>query len=180
MITTFINIIKRPWNIIILALSSFVIFILLRIVPVYEILKNSFKIPGLSLVRKWDIFTEYVFTSFCDITLGEQFLIVSLSILTAFNIILFVIFARRQSTLLSKRTAFASFSGMFLGLFGVGCLSCGVLILAPLITFVGLGAYLGDFTQYALMISYIGVFLVIISILYLLKKISDPLVCTPK
>ena len=158
-------------------MSSFFIFVLLRIAPVFEILKNSYKIPGLSFPRKWDIFIEYVFQTFCDINTAEQLLIIILSILTALNIVLFVIFAKRQRKMLSKRSLAASLSGMVLGLFGVGCLSCGVLILAPLLTFLGLGAYLGNFAEYAVTISYVGMVLVILSSLYLLKKISEPLIC---
>ena len=177
MLTTFINIMRKWKNSITLVIGSCVLFIILRILPVYEILKNSYKIPGISFSRKWELFIEYTFQSFVDISLGEQFIIFALSILTTFNIILFIIFARKQQKILSKRSFAASISGMVLGLFGVGCLSCGFLILAPLITFIGLGAYIGDFTQYAITISYGGIVLVIFSIFYLLKKISEPVVC---
>ena len=61
--------------------------------------------------------------------------------------------------------------------FGVGCLSCGFLIMAPVLTFLGLGAYLGKVGEHALLVSYGGMILVIISILYLLKKIGEHLIC---
>jgi hypothetical protein len=177
MFSTFIHILKHPKNIIALVFGSFITFTILRILPVFEILKNSYKIPNIGIARKFDLFWDYSFRSFCDISSGEQFLILVLSILTPFNIILFIIFVRRQRRMLSKRSFAASVSGMLLGLFGVGCLSCGVLILAPLITFLGLGAYLGNFAQYAITISYVGMILVIISSIYLLKKISEPFIC---
>lgn len=158
--------------------GSFITFTILRILPVFEILKNSYKIPGIGITRKFELFWDYSFLSFFNISRAEQFLVLALSTLTTLNIILFIIFARRQQQMLLKRSFVASLSGMFFGLFGVGCLSCGVLILAPLVTFLGLGAHLANFAQHAITISYIGMVLVIISSLYLLKKISDPLVCT--
>ncbi|MCA9351859.1 hypothetical protein KC866_00500 [Patescibacteria group bacterium] len=177
MVNTLLHILKRRWNTIALVCGSCAIFLILRIVPVYGILKTSYALPGLSFVRKIDIFLEYVIYSFTRISFHEQLLVIALSILTTLNIILFIVFTQRQQKLLSKRSFIASVSGMVLGLFGVGCVSCGVLVLAPLITALGLGAYLGTFTQYALLIAYIGLGFVIVSSLYLLRKISQPNIC---
>lgn len=178
MTSLFLNIFSKPKNYIGLLIGSFLFFILLRVLPVYEIIKNSFKIPGVSIFRKFEIFFDYTLISFMDASLNEQAIVAALSILTTMNIILLIAFAQRQRKILSKRSFFASISGMFLGLFGIGCLSCGVLIMAPLLTFIGLGSYLGNFSQHALLISYIGITFVVVSIIYLLKKLSEPLVCT--
>lgn len=177
MITTFINIIKRPGNIFLTLGFGFTIFTLLRIAPVYEILHNTFKISTLNAGRKFELFIDYVYTSFFEMSLGEEFLIIILSLATAINIVIFIAYVKRQRKVLSGKSLAASISGMVLGLFGVGCLSCGVLILAPVITFLGLGAYSQLFIRYGLMISYVGLILVIISILYLVRQLSKPLVC---
>jgi len=171
------SIIKRTKNSIALLITGFIIFTLLRIIPVFKILKSSFGIPNISFSRKWELFNEYVYQSFFDISAVEQSLAILLSLLTALNIILFIIYAKRQKQLLAQKSFIASISGMFLGLFGIGCLSCGVVILAPLITFLGLGVYAGAFIKYALVLASIGIVLVLISNAYLLKKISEPLIC---
>ncbi|MCA9352832.1 hypothetical protein KC901_01475 [Patescibacteria group bacterium] len=152
-------------------------FLVLRLLPVYEILSNSYKIPGLQFSRKWDIFVEYTLTSFLDVSLNEQLLIVGFSLLIVLNILLFVVFTKRHAKFFHKKSLFASISGMFLGMFGIGCLSCGVLVLAPVLTFLGFGAYLGTLSHYALAVSYIGLGFVTLSSVYLLYKLSRPLVC---
>lgn len=177
MLQTFISIAKQTKNIIAAAVLSFIIFTILRILPVYDILRNSFSIKGIPFFRKLEIFNEYIFTSFNTITTGEQILVISLSLLAAVNIVLFFVFAKRQRKMLSKRSFFASISGMFFGLFGVGCLSCGILLLAPLITFFGLGAYKKYFLEYAITISTVGIIFVILSSFYILYQLSKPQVC---
>jgi hypothetical protein len=177
MITLFVHLFRKPKNYLSLLIGSFFVFVIFRIIPVYRIIKNSFKIPELSISRKIEIFFDYTFVSFTQVPLQEQIIIIILSVLTMINIILFVMYSLRQRKILSKRSFFSSISGMFLGLFGVGCLSCGVLIMAPLLTFIGLGSYLGNFSQYALTFTYAGLFLLLISTLSLLHQLKKPLVC---
>ncbi len=177
MINLSYSIFKQPKNIIIWFLGSFLIFLILRILPVYGILKNAFSILDISFGRKRELFNDYIFRTFTEINFSEQLLIVLLSVLTALNIILFIMFVQRQRKILSGKSFISSISGMFLGLFGVGCLSCGFLIMAPLLTFLGLGGYILNIAQYAELISYAGVFLLVISIYYLLKQLSKPLIC---
>ena len=174
---TFLSIIKKPKNRVFIFIMSLLVFILLRIIPVFEILKDFYSLAGITAVRKISIFYEYTLLSFFDTGLLEQILLVLLSVFSAFNILFFILFARRQKKMLSKRSFFAAVSGMFFGLFGVGCISCGAFVLAPIITFLGFGAYIGFFTAHALLITCIGIGLVFLSAVYLLHNLSQPLVC---
>lgn len=150
---------------------------LLRLLPVYEILKNFYSLADISFTRKIEVFNQYIFESFVHGTFQEKFSTITLSILSSFNILLFIIFAKRQRKFLVGKSFFASLSGIFLGLFGVGCVSCGAFVLAPIITFLGFGAYLNQFIKHAGLISNIGIIFVLISIFYLLKQISKPMIC---
>lgn len=177
MLTSFKQIFSRPKNFFLTILTMILVFFVLRIIPIYEILWNSFRIPGLSLSRKFEIFFEYTFLVFFKLHTLEQFLTLVLVFLTSINVILFVIYAKRQRRLFSGKSFLASISGIILGLFGIGCISCGVLILAPLISFIGLGSYVGGITQYALALSFAGVILVSLSNIYLLHQLEKPNVC---
>jgi len=177
MIKSIQTIIVKPKNIIFLILGSFVVFTLLRVFPVYEILSDFFTISNITAMRRFEVFNEYVYDSFLTATLSEKITTISLSILTAMNVLLFTLFTKRQRSMLSGKGFFATLSGMVLGLFGVGCLSCGAFVLAPIITFLGLGTYMKFFVEYASIISYIGIIFVLISNIYLLRKISKPMVC---
>lgn len=177
MLTSFKQIFSKPKNFSLTILTMTLVFFVLRIIPIYEILWNSLRIPGLSLSRKFEIFFEYTFLVFFKLHTLEQFLTLVLVFLTSINGILFVIYAKRQRRLLSGKSFLASISGITLGLFGIGCISCGVLILSPLISFIGLGAYTSGITHYALLLSFGGMILVGASNLYLLHQLRKPNVC---
>jgi hypothetical protein len=70
MFTTFIHILKHSKNIIALVFGSFITFTILRILPVFEILKNSYKIPGIGITRKFELFWDYSFLSFFNISIS--------------------------------------------------------------------------------------------------------------
>lgn len=174
----FCNLFNKPSFVLYHALGTFFIFTLLRIIPVYHILADFYRISHVSYTRKISVFCEYVFLSFFDALWYEQAALILLSFLVSLNFMLFVIFAKRQKKMLSKRSFIASLSGMIFGLFGVGCLSCGALIAAPLLTVLGFGAYLGFFTSNAFFIMCIGIFCIVMSIMYLLYQLSRPAVCS--
>jgi len=177
MLTEGVKIFSKKKNIIIGLLVSAIIFVILRVIPVYMILKTTFIIPGVKWSRKYELFTDYVLTSFFEIAFVEQLLIILLALATAVNMIVFYYYIKRQQKILSGKSFFASASGMFLGIFGIGCLSCGVLVVAPIVSALGLGAYIAGITQYALLLSYVGLTFIIFSIGYLLHQLSKPLVC---
>jgi uncharacterized membrane protein YczE len=67
--------------------------------------------------------------------------------------------------------------GIFLGLFGVGCAACSGLVLAPIISLLGLSSFFNLLPYMGQELAYLGTILIIFSNLYLLKKIKDPMVC---
>lgn len=174
---TFLLIIKKPKNIIFLISASILIFTILRFLPVYKILNDFYSLKGISWGRHLEVFSEYVFDPFFTAGLYEKISSIILSLLTSFNLLLFIIFAKKQKKFLSGKGFFATLSGIFLGFFGVGCISCGAFILAPIITFVGLGAYTTYFIEHANIIAALGIIFVIFSSIYLLKQIAKPMVC---
>lgn len=103
----------------------------------------------------------------------DFFLPLVTSFLFVVNMVIFVYFFKRQKALLSASHKSLSVVGMFLGLFGVGCLSCGTLLLAPLVTALGLGGLL----RFGSGITILGLGLLLISSMMMLRKMSQPLVC---
>ena len=177
---TFLKIIKNPWNDILLIFLSLLIFITLKIIPVYTLIRDFFKVSGTSFLRKLEVVNEFTFLSCTDSLWETRIVTVLLSVLIAFNILLFMLYAKRQGTFLrgSHKSMLATLGGIILGFFGIGCISCGAFILAPLITFLGLGSYMHFFTGEAHIISFIGVLFVFLSNLYLLRQLSKPIVCS--
>lgn len=174
-----VSILKKPKNLIIWILGSAITFFFLRILPQLYIVRDFLGLETVSFSRKYEIIYDYSFGAYSSHNPFELGLTIILSVVFVLNIILFVIYARRQARMLSGKSLAASLSGMILGFFGVGCLSCGVIILAPLLTFIGLGSYLNTVSEYAQWLSITGVMIIIISVIYLLKKLNEPLICKP-
>ncbi len=98
--------------------------------------------------------------------------------LFSINISLFVYFILRAARL-SKEAGIGT-SGFILGMIGVGCASCGSVILS---SFLGVGAaagFIGTLPLKGQEFGLLSIFLLSISIYFLSKKIQDPLVCKVK
>jgi hypothetical protein len=66
---------------------------------------------------------------------------------------------------------------MFFGFFGAGCAACSGLLFAPLISALGLTAVFDLLPYRGTELAFLGIFILIISSFYILKKISEPLIC---
>jgi len=67
--------------------------------------------------------------------------------------------------------------GLVLGVLGIGCASCGSLVLASLFSLLGLGGVFAMLPFGGVEFAVIGLIMLVISTYYLLKKIHDPMVC---
>ncbi len=79
--------------------------------------------------------------------------------------------------ILKAKGFWGSLSGMFLGVFGIGCVACSGLILAPLISFLGLSSIFNLLPMKGMELGYLGTLVILISDFYILKKITDPNIC---
>jgi len=91
--------------------------------------------------------------------------------------IIFGVFFRHQKHLLSSRGSGLTLAGMFLGLFGAGCASCGTLLLAPILTTLGIAGGLSKLPLHGFEISFLGIALLIFSSWMMLRKMAKPVVC---
>lgn len=106
----------------------------------------------------------------------------SITLVVAFlfsiNISLFVYFILRAARL-SKEAGIGT-SGFILGMIGVGCASCGSVILS---SFLGIGTtagFIGILPLKGQEFGLLSIFLLSISIYLLAKKINDPIICNAK
>ncbi|MFT5179732.1 MAG: hypothetical protein ACI9GH_000106 [Candidatus Paceibacteria bacterium] len=135
------------------------IFQVLGSFGVMEALKVSFSLLG-SIQTNFTVFSATT--------------ILLIAFFFAINISLFVYYVKRF-----KETAGVGTStlGLVIGTLGVGCASCGSLVLTSLLSLVGLGGTLSFLPFGGEEFSVIGLVLIVVSMYYLLKKISGPAVC---
>ncbi|MEK7134244.1 MAG: hypothetical protein AAB805_00045 [Patescibacteria group bacterium] len=104
---------------------------------------------------------------------------IAIALLIGANTACIIYVFRRQKSMVPKTGAVAGFFGVASGILGVGCTACGTLILtSALATFGGAGALAflplrgGEF-------GIAGVFLLFVSLFFLAKQITSPLLCYP-
>ena len=157
--------------------GSLFFFIFLRIIPQIHIIYDFWLLREVSLSRKFEVIYDYSFGEFSVWHLFDTTISILLVIATMVNVIVLMHYFRRQKKALNKGSLFATTTGMLFGVFGVGCVSCGALVLAPILSSFGLlGALeLLPFAGRELVV--IGLLAVIGSTIYLLSKLLRSLVC---
>ena len=167
-------------NIIIFFTLSFFIFLFLRILPHMDLLWQFWVLEGISMWRFLEVFYQKTIESLFLSTFSSNVVAIVFPVLVSLNIVLFKEYYKKQKIFLQNKTFFASLSGMFFGLFGVGCFACSGLILAPLISFLGLSFIFEILPYRGQELGYIGLLFILISIMYILKKLSIQNICGNK
>jgi hypothetical protein len=148
------------------------------LLPNSAVITQVFSTNGLSLWTKLSFFfTLYgtLSTNYSLLSAGNLLLV---SILFGMNIALLVYYIRRQQIASANVTAHVtSISGLVSGLLGIGCAACGSVILTGLLGAFGASGILLFLPFHGAEFGLIGVFFLLLSIRYLIKRIDDPLVC---
>jgi hypothetical protein len=177
MVNLLLSILGKSKNIFALAFGSMGLFIFLRIIPQFHIIYNVWLLKEVSWVRKVEVLYQYSFGSFSLWDWFDTSATIILTLVTIMNIIVLSIYFKRQRNNLNKKSLAATSLGMLLGMFGVGCVSCGALILAPLLSTLGILGALELLPFFGKELVVIGVCFVIGSTMYLLYQLKKPLIC---
>jgi len=164
---------------IVLSIAVFIIVLTLAIwLPNLNFLRHITVSDTFSPSQKIGIISS-VFGSFqTNFTPFSRVITILVALLFAINFSFFVYFILR-AVKLSKEAGFGT-SGFILGMIGIGCATCGSVILSSIL---GIGATAGFIGILPLKGQEFGIFSIIllgISIYLLSKKIKDPLVCNAK
>jgi len=125
------------------------------------------------------------FVGWLYIALGTMFSVTSLivlftiAILFAVHTSLLVHYIRkvRGGSQGTKRLHATSVTGMVAGLFGIGCAACGSIIISAFFASFGASGLLLILPWHGQEFGVLGVGLLLVSNVFLLRKIADPLVC---
>ncbi|KKQ34303.1 MAG: hypothetical protein US51_C0044G0009 [Microgenomates group bacterium GW2011_GWA2_37_6] len=99
-------------------------------------------------------------------------------VLFSINISLFVYFILRAAKL--SKEAGISTSGFIFGMIGVGCATCGSVILSSFLGVSATAGFIGILPLKGQEFGLLSIFLLSVSIYFLSKKINDPIVCNVK
>ncbi|MBU0613515.1 hypothetical protein KKB10_05925 [Patescibacteria group bacterium] len=166
---------KKPSYIILATAISFVIYVISIWLPSKDLLRLVFDSElfnfGERIKFLWSMF-GLIKTNF-SITSGT--LVVILSLLGGVNMTLFVFYFKRRVKL--QKSAGISVLGIIIGFLGIGCASCGSIVLSSFIGFSAAASFIGILPFNGLEFAITGVIVLIISIYLIGSKIQNPLLC---
>ncbi len=170
---------KRPVNLvlaIVVALLSFSLSILLvNYRFILEIIENS----SISFIDKIKVLSNLLISINTSFTTLSALTTIIISILLGVSIaMVFYIYKRRVKT--SKKGLFASIGGFVSGIFGVGCASCGALLITPILSLVGAGWLISILPFGGEEFGFVSIGIFIFAIFIFSKRIVSPVVCEIK
>ena len=166
----------RQWHYVILALFVATILLFIAIwLPNLSFLWYLFTNSTFSWVTRLSILSGSLATLKLNSTLLSRIVLLVLVVLAGVNVSMLAYYLKRRFTL--GREVGMSLFGTTLGLVGVGCVSCGSVVLSSIF---GLGATAGFLTLLPLRgleFGLVSILLLVVSIALVSKKIIDPMIC---
>jgi hypothetical protein len=169
------KIIFLNWRYSLLALISFFcFFVLVIIISSYKLIIFFLLSRGLELFFSGEIFIlVWDFFKLNSTNFSRSMAIIN-SFLSGINLAMFVYYMSRRIKL--YKSAGLGFMGMLVSFLGIGCASCGSVIITSIFGF-GATAFLGALPLHGLEISIFGSIFLLVSIHLLANKIANPLFC---
>lgn len=173
-ITAFKTVFRHPLYIFLALFFAFIIFAFANFLPNLSFagyiiggdLDFSYKVKIL-----WGMLGYFRTNS----TLTAQIMLVSVALLAGIDIALAVFYAKRK--IVTDRAAGFGMLGIVGGFFGIGCSACGSVVLSSIIGVGASGQLVGILPLKGLEFSILSLGILLASILYLAKKIVDPMTC---
>lgn len=135
-----------------------------------------FSVPILSGVEKLNLF----FSSLFDLSSLRSFDMLILVILFIFSLsLLFILFyvLFNESKKISKKKSLLGMIGVFLSVLGFSCVSCGIGMLASILSLFGLSSLSLYFPLHGLEFGFLGIIVINLTSYLILKRIKNPFIC---
>jgi len=133
-------------------------------------------VPLFTLGQKVSLFFSALFDT-AELKYIPMLILVLLFILSISFFFLLIFILLKNSKEVSKGKNFFGTFSIFLSILGLSCASCGLGLLASLLSFFGVSSLITYFPLHGLELGYLGVIFLNISNYFLLKKVKKPFVC---
>ena len=169
------EILCSPTYIVLALILSTLVFVFSVWLPNWELIRNVVFSSNTAFFDKITFLWNSLGAITTNFSGSSATLLVVISVLFGLNISLTVYYFKRRITF--QKAGGMSVAGMLVGLIGIGCASCGSVILA---TFLGVGAaaaFTGFLPFGGQEFSILAIIILVVSLYITGKKIADPLVC---
>lgn len=143
--------------------------------PNLRLITRTLQSDTLTFTQKTNVVVALLGALQTNFTPLSRAVTITISILFAINTALMTYYFRTR--LAFEKEVGVSLGGMMAGLLGVGCASCGSVILATLFGMSATAGFLGIFPLRGQEFGILGIFLLIASIYLISKKIGSPVFC---
>lgn len=120
------------------------------------------------------------FSSLFDLSSLKSFNMALLVILFTLSLsLLFILFyvLFNESKKISKKKSLLGMAGVFLSILGFSCISCGIGLLASILSLLGLSSLSLYFPLHGLEFGFLGILVINFTSYLILKRIKNPFVC---
>lgn len=175
MLKTFLEIFKKPFYSFLALLIFGIILLVSLTITNFDLIGDVWKSFGFvaTISTIFNLFGS-ISTNF---TVFSATYTILLALLFGINVSLFVFYIRRFKEMTERTGISTSTGGLLIGALGIGCASCGSLVVAPLFAVMGLGGLLTALPFVGEEFAIVGLLLLGYSTYVILKKIHGPVVC---
>ncbi|MFA6307283.1 MAG: hypothetical protein WCS88_01155 [Patescibacteria group bacterium] len=166
---SFKDVFKKPSYVILFFIIALAFFLASFLIARYQLLAAF---SGLIKIKMFWFLLRDPQSTF---TSSSLILVIILSFLSAINIVMMIFYVKRRISL-EKNTG-VGLMGMILGFLGVGCASCGSLVLSSIFGLAATTSFIGILPFGGLEFGILGVFMLLFSTYLIAKKIQNPLLC---
>ncbi len=163
--------------------NRIIYFILLIIVSFsYLLFKNFRQIINVFNISVFSFSEKLKFAALSLIDIKAIFdikmlILVLLFILSVSLFLFLIILLFKETKKIAPKKSFFGIFSILISVLGLSCISCGVGILASLLSFLGFSSLINIFPMHGLEFGYFGVLALNVSNYFLLKRLKNPYTC---
>lgn len=164
-----------------ITLAFFVALVILFVsiwLPSRHILIYFFTSGNFDLGDKMELIASSLDFFRLNFTFSSKIITIILSILAGINIAMLVYFIKKRLAL--RRAAGAGVLSILGGFLGIGCVSCGSVILSSIFGLTATASFIGVLPLKGLELGLLGILILLLSIYILARKIRNHVVCEVK
>lgn len=169
---------KRPFYVF-LSVTIFLAVIIFSIwLPNFHFIGHTMMTPDYTSSQKFGLLQASLGAFHTNFNLFSRLLDITIALMFAVDVSLLVYYLKRKISL--EKSVGTGIVGIILGMIGVGCASCGSVILTSLLGLSTASSFISVLPMKGVEFGFLSIVLLGYSIYVLSRQIKDPLVCRPK
>lgn len=169
------KIFRSPGYLLVTLFSASAVFVISIWLPNFGLMKSVIFSESISFFDKFIFLWNSLGAIQTNFTSFAAFMLIAVSILLGVNMSMVVYYFRKRIAF--QKASGGGIVGVLLGLVGVGCASCGSIVLSSLIGVGAAASFVGFLPLKGQEFSILSIIVLLFALYITAKKASDPLVC---